>query len=59
VWELMKSESFQEVLEQHQLPRCRSRRERQALLASLPQRRQALTQLAQGLGVALQGAPTG
>jgi hypothetical protein len=58
VWELMKSEGFQEHLQQHQLPRCRNRKERQALLASLPQRRQALTQLAQDLGVALLHAPT-
>ena len=54
VWELMNSEGFQALLQQHQLPRCRNRKERLALLESLPQRRQALGQLAQELGVALQ-----
>jgi hypothetical protein len=56
VWELMRSEDFQELLQQHQLPRCRNRKERQDLLASLPQRRRALGQLARELGVALQPA---
>jgi hypothetical protein len=56
VWELMNSDGFQALLQQHQLPRCRNRKERLALLASLPQRRQLLGQLAQELGVALQPA---
>lgn len=54
VWSLMNSEGFGTLLEQHQLPRCRKRQERQALLASLPQRRRALRDLAQELGVDLQ-----
>lgn len=56
VWALMRSDGFQALLQQHQLPRCRNRKERQALLASLPQRRRLLGQLAQELGVALQPA---
>lgn len=56
VWTLMNSDGFGELLNEHQLPRCRDRQERKDLLASLPQRRRALRQLAQELGVDLQPA---
>lgn len=53
-WTLMRQPMFQEVLHQHHLPRCRSRREREALIAALPQQRLKLRELAQTLGVDLQ-----
>jgi hypothetical protein len=53
-WTLMNSTTFQEALHHHQLPRCRSRREREALIATLPQRRLKMCELAQTLGVDLQ-----
>ena len=56
VWTLMNSDGFGELLNEHQLPRCRNRQERKALLASLPRRRRALRQLARELGVDLQPA---
>ncbi|MFM9102255.1 MAG: galactosyltransferase-related protein [Cyanobium sp.] len=51
---LMSQPMFQEVLHQHHLPRCRSRREREALIAALPQQRLKMRELAQTLGVDLQ-----
>jgi len=53
VWALMNSEGFQMLLNAHQLPRCRNRQERKALLSTMPQRRRALRQLALDLGVDL------
>jgi glycosyltransferase involved in cell wall biosynthesis len=53
-WTLMSSNGFSELLHKHQLPRCRNRKEREALLATLPQRRHQMGQLAQELGVDLQ-----
>jgi hypothetical protein len=53
-WTLMNSTMFLEALHYHQLPRCRSRREREALIATLPQRRLKMCELAQTLGVDLQ-----
>lgn len=45
-WTLMSQPKFQEVLHQHHLPRCRSRREREALIATLPQQRLKMRELA-------------
>ncbi|QVL53547.1 MAG: glycosyltransferase family 2 protein [Cyanobium sp. M30B3] len=56
-WTLMNATTFQEALHHHQLPRCRSRREREALIATLPQRRLKLREFAQALGVDLQTNP--
>jgi hypothetical protein len=53
-WTLMRQPMFQDVLHQHHLPRCRSRREREALIATLPQQRLKMRELAQTLGVDLQ-----
>ena len=50
--DLLNSQSFTNILQRHQLPRSRSRKERQALLESLPKRMWQLRQLAEQLGVA-------
>lgn len=53
VWEFLQSQHYQELVHTHRLPRFRNRRERCALLASLPYHRQSLCQLAQQLGLEL------
>lgn len=53
VWELMRSEVFQQILERHQLPRITSRQQRKQLLQELPERWQGLRQLAADLELEL------
>lgn len=50
-WELMRSNSFLAILEDHQLPRCHNHKERQELINSLPERRTRLRKLALSLGI--------
>jgi glycosyltransferase involved in cell wall biosynthesis len=53
VWELMRSQAFIDILKQHQLPKWRNRKELHQLLATLPERRTKMRDLAQSLGIPL------
>ncbi|MCP9778605.1 MULTISPECIES: glycosyltransferase family 2 protein [unclassified Cyanobium] len=53
VWELMRSKTFEDILEQYQLPRWQNRKERERLLSSIPERKKQLCKLATSLGVPL------
>jgi glycosyltransferase involved in cell wall biosynthesis len=50
-WELIRSEHFQQVMDRHRLPRCRSRSDWRQLRQQLPERTQGLRDLAVELGV--------
>lgn len=56
VWALMNTDQFEGFLNQHQLPPCRNSFDYNGLVATLPQRRQSLCELACALGVELQDA---
>lgn len=53
VWDLMRSKTFKDILEQHQLPSWRNRKGRQDIVNNLAERKKGLRELASSLGVAL------